>query len=447
MDRKILVGRVAIIRSFLASYNGDTPGIISYARQALEILPHQELEWRSGAYLAMGGAYASMGQMESAREARSKALALGQASGDTYYLTIVYLNLAETLRQQGRLREVIDICERRLKIAEENGFSESELAGWLLGIWGEVLVELNDLDGAINHAEKGVKLATRGLDVLYEVMSKLYLVRVLFSSGKLSDAEEVIQSMENPARQYEIPQWALSPLSAWQVRIWLEQGELKLASQWAEEHQLDAYVEPVFQDEITHAVFARILIAQRRLDEAHNLLQRLLEAARSGGRTSRVIELLILQSLATQSAGDIPGALSTLEQALLLGQTEGFIRTFVNEGPPLARLLYDTLSSEIRPDLKPEYVRRLLAAFPTPEPPQAETSQIPDPDLAWVDPLSERELEVLQLIAQGLKNHEISDRLYLSQNTVKVHNRNIFSKLGVNSRTQAVARARVLGLL
>jgi LuxR family maltose regulon positive regulatory protein len=443
MDRKILAGRVAIIRSFLASYSGDTPGIISYARQALEILPHQELEWRSAAYLALGGAYASMGQMESAREARSNALAIGRASGDTYYLTIVYLDLAETLRQQGRLREVIDICERRLKIAEENGFSESELVGWLLGIWGEVLVELNDLDGAINRAEDGVKLATRGLDVLYEVMSKLYLVRVLFSSGKLSDAEEVIQSMENPARHYEIPQWALSPLSAWQARIWLEQGELKLASQWVEDHQLDAYVEPVFQDEITHAMFARILIAQGRLDEADNLLQRLLEAARSGGRTSRVIELLILQSLATQTAGDTPGALSTLEQALLLGQTEGFIRTFVNEGPPMARLLYEALSSEI----SSKYVRQLLAAFPTPEPQQAEASQTLDPDAEWVEPLSERELEVIQLIAEGLKNQEISERLFLSLNTVKAHNRNIFSKLGVNSRTQAVARARALGIL
>ena len=443
MDRKILGGRVAVIRSFLASYGGDTPEIISYACQALEILPHQELEWRSGAYLALGGAYASMGQMELARDARSNALAIGRASGDTYYLTIVYLNLAETLRQQGRLREVIDICERRMKIAEENGFSKSELAGWLLGIWGEVLVELNDLDGAISRAEDGVKLATRGLDVLYEVMSKLYLVRVLFSSGKLSDAEEVIQSIENPARQYEIPLWALSSLSAWQARIWLEQGELELASQWAEQYQLDAYVEPVFQDEVTHAMFARILIAQGRLDEADNLLQRLLVAARSGGRTSRVIELLILQSLATQSAEDTPGALSTLEQALLLGQAEGFIRTFVNEGPPMARLLYEALAQEI----SPKYVRQLLAAFPTPEPQQVEAAQTLDPDAEWMEPLSERELEIIQLIAEGLKNREISDRLYLSQNTVKAHNRNIFSKLAVNSRTQAVARARALGIL
>ena len=109
----------------------------------------------------------------------------------------------------------------------------------------------------------------------------------------------------------------------------------------------------------------------------------------------------------------------------------------------MARLLYQALAHEI----SPAYVRQLLAAFPTPEPQRAEIARTPDPDVAWVESLSEREVEVLQLIAEGLKNQEISDRLYLSQNTVKAHNRNIFGKLGVSSRTQAVARARALGIL
>ena len=109
----------------------------------------------------------------------------------------------------------------------------------------------------------------------------------------------------------------------------------------------------------------------------------------------------------------------------------------------MARLLYQALAHEI----SPAYVRQLLAAMPTPEAQQAEATPSPDPDVDWIEPLSERELEILQLIAEGLKNREISDRLYLSQNTVKAHNRNIFSKLGVNSRTQAVARARALGIL
>ena len=119
------------------------------------------------------------------------------------------------------------------------------------------------------------------------------------------------------------------------------------------------------------------------------------------------------------------------------------MRIFVNEGPPMAHLLYEALAHEI----SPAYVRQLLAAFPTPEPQAVEISPAPDLDATWVEPLSERELEVLKLIAEGLKNQEISDRLYLSQNTVKAHNRNIFGKLGVNSRMQAVVKARDLGLL
>ena len=273
-------------------------------------------------------------------------------------------------------------------------------------------------------------------------MSSLYLVRVLFSSGKISGAEEVIESMENPAREYDIPLWALSALSAWQARIWLAQGELKLASQWAEEQQLDPDVEPVYQHEMAYSVFARILIAQGRLDEADSLLQRLLEAAKTGGRTSRVIEFSYCNRWLRNPQGTPPGRCPRLSKPHL-GQEEGFVRIFVDEGPPMARLLYEALSHEI----SPENVRLLLAAFPTPEPQQAETLQKPDPDTEWVEPLSERELEIIQLIAEGLKNQEISERLFLSQNTVKAHNRNIFSKLGVNSRTQAVARARALGIL
>ena len=443
VERNILVGRVATIRSFLASYSGDMPGIILYARQALENLPQQELEWRSAALLALGDAYAGTGQMEAASEARSDALTTGQASDDAFYQTIVYLNLAETLRQQGRMRQVIDICERRMKVAEESGFSESGLVGWLLAIWGEALSELNDLDRALNRAQEGAKLAALGQDVWYEVMSNLYLVRVLFSHGKLSGAEEVIESTENLARKHNIPLWASSSLSAWKARIWLAQGELKQASQWAEAYQLDPDVEPEYQHDMAYSVCARVLIVQGRLDVVEGLLHRLLEAAKAGGRTSRVIELLILQSLAAQSAGDTPRALSALEQALDLGREEGFVRAFVDEGPLMARLFFEALSHGIRP----EYTRLLLVAFPTPEPQQADTLQKPDPHADWVEPLSERELEILQLIAEGLKNREISDRLFLSLNTVKAHNRNIFGKLGVNSRTQAVARARALGII
>jgi LuxR family maltose regulon positive regulatory protein len=442
-NRMKLVGRVAAIRSFLASYSGDIPGTIRYARQALEYLPEQELPWRSAALITLGDAYANQGQMVAAHKARSDALVTGKASGDTYILMIVNLRLAEILRQQGKLQQVIDICERQLKRADESGISESALVGWLLGIWGEVLAELNNLDRAIDQAKKGVKLTARGGDVVHIGSSNLCLVRVLFSSGDITGAEDVIQSMENTAREYDMPLWTLLQLSAWQVRIWLAQGKLEVASQWVGERELDPDGEPTYLYEVEYIVFARILIAQGRLDEATTLLQRLLEAAEAGGRTTRAIEILLLQALVFQAGGDTTRAMTTLEKALTLAEPGGFIRIFVDEGLLMARLLYKALTRGIAPD----YVRRLLAAFPITEPEGTEPPKSQAPDSVLIEPLSEREIEVLHLIAEGLTNPEIATRLFLSAHTVKVHTRNIYGKLDAHNRTEAVTRARSLGIL
>jgi LuxR family maltose regulon positive regulatory protein len=287
-----------------------------------------------------------------------------------------------------------------------------------------------------------VKLTASGGDVLHEVMTNLCLVRVLFSRGDITGAQGIIQSIENSADKYDIPHRALLQLSAWQVRIWLAQGKLEAASQWARERELDPDGKPTYLHEVEYIVYARILITQGKLDEANRLLQRLIESAEMGGRISIVIEILILQSLAYQAGEDAAQAVTVLEKALRLAQPSGFIRTFVDEGPPMARLLYEALSREIAP----EYVQRLLAAFPVDEPEKTGPSKTQIPKSELVEPLSEREIEVLQLIALGLTNPEIATRLFLSTHTVKVHTRNIYGKLGAHNRTEAVARARSLGI-
>jgi LuxR family maltose regulon positive regulatory protein len=192
-----------------------------------------------------------------------------------------------------------------------------------------------------------------------------------------------------------------------------------------------------------YIAFARILIAQRQLDQATRLLRRLLVTAEAGGRTAKVIEILNLQALAFQAGGDTAQALITLGKALTLAEPGGFVRIFVDEGPPMARLLYEALSREIAPG----YVRRLLAAFPIVEPVQPGPTIPQVPETEWIEPLSERELEVLHLIADGLTNPEIASRLFISLNTVKAHCKNIYGKLGVKNRMQAIGRARALGLL
>jgi LuxR family maltose regulon positive regulatory protein len=448
-DRVKLRGRAAVIRAFMGAYRGDVPGIIQHARQALEYLPEQDLTWRSIATNALADAHAYKGDMTAAYEARFEALKACKAAGDIYLNIITNLKLAITLRSQGQLQRTIEICQQQIQFASEFGLSQTRAVGWMLAIWGEVLAEFNDLDGAIDKAKKGVELTEGGGDLAMIGWSYMSLMRIIFSRGDMVGAEEIIQKMENVARESKVPPWFTNLMAAWQTQMWLVQDKLEEASQWALERRLDTDGESKLQHEIDYfllfeyILYGRILIAQGRLDETTTLLQRLLEAAETGGRTSRVIEILILQALVLEARGDTDQAVTTLEKALTLAEPEGFIRIFVDEDQPMARLLYEALNRGIAPD----HISRLLSAFPMTESEQTDPSKIQTPKSELVEPLSEREIEVLQLIAEGLTNQEVASRLYLAQSTIKVHTRNIYGKLGVNNRTQAVARARALGIL
>jgi LuxR family transcriptional regulator, maltose regulon positive regulatory protein len=201
--------------------------------------------------------------------------------------------------------------------------------------------------------------------------------------------------------------------------------------------------------EFEHITLARVLIARSRsereyrsIHEAMGLLERLLQAADEGGRTGSVIEILVLQALAHRAQDDIPRALVPLERAMSLAEPEGYVRVFVDEGRPMAQLLSEAAAHGIMP----AYTTKLLDVLHSEEQKSEEGSHR-FPSESVVEPLSKRELEVLRLIAQGLSNREISQRLFLALSTVKGHNRIIFSKLMVKRRTKAVARARELGLL
>ena len=198
-------------------------------------------------------------------------------------------------------------------------------------------------------------------------------------------------------------------------------------------------------------MLARVRIALARqspekatyLRQAQDILAQLLAMAESHGWMYKVVEILGLQALALDLQGKTELALTKLEQAFILAEPGGFVRVFVDEGPPMARLLYEALSQDILPD----YVRHLLAAFPDEATKQPDPSKIQSLDEEWIEPLTERELEVLRLVSDGLTNQVIGDKLFLSLNTIKAHTRNIYGKLGVNNRTQAVAKARALGLI
>jgi LuxR family maltose regulon positive regulatory protein len=442
-DKMKLWGRAATVRSFLVSYQGDMEGAIQYARQALEYLPKSDVTWRCSAFDSLASTYSSIGDCVSAYHARLEALETSKATGNVYMMLFANLRLVVTLRDLGRLRQAIEICQEQLKLANESGLSQTALVGWLYTLWSEILAEKNELDRAIELVNKGVELTEQGKDLIILGNSYLSLMKVLFSKGDMELAQKTIHKANNFNLKRDLSPYIKNQLAAWQARIWLEQDKLISAYHWAEnlEFDFDGELTPIHY--FDYVVLARILIAQGRLDETSRLLRHLLEAAEAGGCTSRAIEIQILQALASQANGDTTQALDVLERALTLAEPGGFIRIFVDAGPPMAHLLHEALSHGI----DPKYIRLLLGAFSSDEPMQADATTYIVDQSGLIEPLSERELEVLQHIAEGLTNREIARRLYLSLNTIKVHTRNIYGKLGVNNRTQAVAEARSLEIL
>jgi LuxR family maltose regulon positive regulatory protein len=438
-----LKGRMFAIRAFMAAYLGDIKGIIQSAHQALEHLPEEELTWRSLAVIALGDAYVLTRGLPEVLKVRLEARELSRASGNIYLFITAGLKLASALRQQGHLQQVVDICHSLTQHAKEHGIHQTYIIGWLLAIWGETLAELNELDEAKSKASDVSALVEQAGDEGMMGWSLLSLIRIFFSRGELDSAREIINKIQGNLTAYEKFPMVAHHTSYWQVRTWLAQGKVEKASRWAEERHLSADRESKRLMSVDYLAFLRILIAQGRLDEAQILLDPIIEMTEQRGHTTRLIEILILKALASEASGETSEAMEAIEQALTVAEPGGFIRIFVDEGPPMAKLLYEAISRRI----SPRYAGRLLAAFPDTKPEQITSPKRPALEFELIEPLSEREIEVLHLISEGMTNKEIASKLFLSLNTIKVHTRNINSKLGTHNRTESVARARLLGLL
>jgi len=445
--RQEMLGYIAALKAQLSLWQRDRPNIIHFADQARANLSRNN--WMRG-FCAnmMGAAFWGNGNLSASKDAFVEASSIGKASGNKRLEMSGSCNLGHSLELEGHLQQALELFQDTFRIAEQDG-GVLPVAGYIHNELAKVLYELNELDLAGHHLTEGIKLCQRVPDGRAVSFAHCLLARVQLAKGDLAGAASSIRKAEEADPSPETT-FDMRGADYPHVRLWLKEKRLKEVDAWLTESGVNVDNVSHFKTKLTYTMHARALIVLGRehpdgtyLSDAQELLEKLLEMADNNGWGSRLIEILALQALAHQAEGDIVPAMAALERALALAEPEGYVRIFVDEGPPMAHLLYEAVKRDIAPD----YTSRLLAAFPVAEPERVDLSetQAPKPDL--IEPLSERELEVLQLIAEGLTNQEIAARLFLALNTVKSHCGNIYSKLGVHSRTQAVARARALGIL
>ncbi len=438
---------LACSRAYFAQALGDIPGTVRHAQRALALITEADEYPRGMASLALGFAAWTNGDLTAAHQFIADGMTSLQKAGNTLFAIGGKYFLAQIRVAQGRLREASNTYEHSLQLATAQGDIVLQGTADLHVGLSELRREWGDLKAAKLHLRKSQELGELVAlpDWPYRVC--LTQARIKQTEGDLDASLELLDEAEQ--LYFSLPSPDVRPVAALRARIWLQQGKLDKAFAWVRDHGLSVADDLSYQHEFEHITLARLLIAQYRqnrvddaIHEAVELLTRLRSAAEAGDRQGSVIEILILQALAQQAHGTVRTALESLERALTLAEPEGYVRLFVDEGDDMAQLLAEAKSQRIMSD----YTNKLLAVFEAEEQKPAD-----DPhqhsNQPLVEPLSERELEVLQLVAQGLSNREISERLFLALDTVKGHNRRIYGKLGVQRRTEAVAKARSLNII
>lgn len=429
-------GHIYVLRAYRALNQNDPPRALQLLAEAMTYLPEDELYLRSLVAFSQGVIYKLGGAWEQAAQAFQRTQSYGQASGNLAVTMGACTHLAGMLITQGRLRQAAKLCRDTIEnhLADQQGSPIPNL-GFVYIKLGEVLYEWNELEAANDNLEMGLAL-NEELMVAWPWTRDgvIGLARLKLAQGEPEEAQVLLEQANDINDQLQ-ELFDKIDMTVWQVRLWLAQNNLTAAVRWKREYQTNTES----GDEMADIVLARVLLVQENADQALAVLGPISEAAAANGRINTQIETLALQALAYQAKHDHLQARTALAQALSLAEAEGYIRTFVDEGPQMKALLSTIRRQPSVGDRA--YIDRLLVAFAAEEKrPQSSFSPL-------VEPLTDREMAVLRLIAAGLSNREIADELYLSVNTIKWYTSHIYGKLGVSKRAEAVARAHELGIL
>ena len=447
-----LRGIVLTIRAELSRYVGDVDGSVHLAREAATLLPASDRAARQRAddYAALD--FLLTGDMVRASEIYpAELITATQATGDLIGHFSVISTVGWARVYQGRLREAAELFQTGLREVAATGLQHFFADMFYhLGL-GVVQYEWNELDAAEDNLEQGFQLAHgRSVEANGALVGSMALAQIHWARGDTAGAFSVLDRFVRSAHEHHFAPLIVARGEALRAHLLFMQGQIDAAWQWLEANGLTIDSEPTYPLERGYLTLARILLAQHRLQEAQTVLARLLHDAEPKGRFNSVIEIQMLRALAFQAAGNRHEACIALERALMLAEPEGYARTFIDEGEPMRLLMADFGSLiEKRSTRLHSFMSALLAAFSTAQRPSSDATinhqQSAIQNL--IEPLSDREREVLHLVADGLSNQEIASKLIIGLGTVKTHINNIFGKLAVKNRTQAVARARDLDLL
>lgn len=450
-DTQVLLAEVDLLRANHARQAGEPARVIELCQQALGRLPADETYRRSGIIAHLASAYESLGQMAQANQIYTESMRLCRAANNVDGLLFAAARLLEVLTVSGQLRQAERVFGQMQDFAAKRTGPDMGLV--YINI-GEVYREQNRLEQAKTYLKQGLELC-RPFEAWHTGVASgvISLARLLAAEGFHEQALKTLLEIEKqPGPATPLEQARLESMRA---RLLLAQGDYRAAAHWARRSGLSASAEVDYAHEFDYLTLVRVLIAQAALEaqgmhpaslatdplnDADNLLDHLYNAAQSGGRLGRIIELKMLQALTRALRHDTTEALHYLEEALSLAEPEGYVRLFADEGRPLYQLL-TRLSTKPLLTISADYMNMVLAAFP-PSPPQAvQPGSLPG------STLTERELKTLRLLATELSIEAIAVEMIVSVSTVRTYAKRIYSKLDVHSRAEAVYRAKELKFL
>jgi len=436
-----LWAHIFAIRAFQAVYREDIDRVFKMAEKAYTYSPDEKFV-KSSLRFALGWAHRLSGDLEAAYQSFAESSALSQAAGNFYMAVSTRCRAAFGLVLAGKLLQAEQDFQDALRLAASKDGRQYPVAGYAYVYLGGIHYEWNDLETAKEYSFAGIQLCERVGFIMDQAVGYVNLARLDIAERDLDGAQEACQSAWELSQLMKDYVYVRRWVEDCRVRLWTAQGNYDALRSWVQTSDLKIEDDPNFRRDIDHIILARALVTLGKeqpmgthLENALGLLDRLLEMSEKAGWRGKGIEILVLQSLALQAAGQDEAALRSLERALSLAEPEGYVRTFIDEGEPMAMLLRQT-------DVNKDYVNELLAAF---EPSRTKVQKVVTQPL--VEPLTEREWEVLCLLGTELSGPEISRELLVSLNTMRTHTKNIYSKLAVSNRRAAIHRAEELNLI